>query len=48
MSYFDDQYEAWMENDCKGDPTEYEGDEVAQLLVEKELRRRESEKEKTK
>lgn len=35
MSYFDDQYEAWLENGCEGDPTQMEADVVADLLIKK-------------
>lgn len=27
MSYFEDQMEAWEDNNCQGDPTEYNPDE---------------------
>ena len=27
MSYFDDQFDAWMDNDCQGDPTDMNPDE---------------------
>jgi len=48
MSYFDDQEEAWFENDCKGDPTDYEGDEVAILLMRKAERENEEREKKAK
>lgn len=51
MSWFDDQMEAWEENNCKGDPTDYEADEVAILLMrkaERENMRREGKKTKQK
>ena len=25
MSVFDDQFEDWMDNDCQGDPSDYDG-----------------------
>ena len=40
MSYFDDQWEAWMENDCQGMPEDYEGDQVADLLIQKAERQK--------
>jgi len=33
MSFFDDQYEAWEENDCIGSPTDY--DEPYSILAVK-------------
>ena len=28
MSFFEDQYDAWMANDCEGDPQEYDTSEI--------------------
>ena len=32
MSYFDDQFEAWMENDCQGDIEDYDSDAQADVF----------------
>lgn len=35
MSYFDDQFEAWKEKGFEGNPEDLEGDEVAEILIQK-------------
>ena len=42
MSYFEDQYEAWMLNDCKGNIEDYDS-EMQALVFEGEANRQEQE-----
>ena len=48
MSYFDDQFEAWMENDCQGNPEDMMGDDIAEAFQVRHEREKEAKKKKGK
>lgn len=40
MSFFDDQFDDWLDNDCKGDPSDYYNGEIGPWVDPEEFQAR--------